>query len=104
MRPARLEGTHIGRQPLDLDREAKVVNDYFRNWIISRGPDIFRSDDDTEQLLLLVRSYPEQMISRLEQLVATATPEQIAPGYSIRRPRNIQGLPLRPSPIGLTDN
>ena len=63
----------------------KVVNDYFRHWIISRGPGLFRSNDDTEQLLLLVRSDPDQMIPRLRQLVGRATDEDLASGYDTGR-------------------
>jgi hypothetical protein len=70
----------------------KVVNDYFRKWILSRGSDIFRSDVDTEQLLLLVRSNPDQMIPRLEQLVMAATAEQIAPGFRTGRRRLVVEL------------
>lgn len=63
----------------------KVVNDYFRHWLVSRGPGIFRSNDDTEQLLLLIRSDPDQMIPRLRQLVSRATDEDLAAGYDTGR-------------------
>ena len=63
----------------------KVVNDYFRHWIISRGPGLFRSNNDTEQLLLLVRSDPDQMIPRLRQLVGRATDEDLSSGYATGR-------------------
>jgi hypothetical protein len=59
----------------------KVVTAYFRDWIVSRGPDIFSTEADTEQLLLLVQAHPDQMMNRLRALVLTATPEQLAPGY-----------------------
>ena len=70
----------------------KVVNDYFRRWVISNGPGIFKSDDDTEQLLLLVRSAPDQMIGRLAQLVRAATAEQLAPGFGSGRRRLVVEL------------
>ena len=59
----------------------KVVTAYFREWIISRGADIFSTEADTEQLLLLVQAHPDQMMNRLRTLVLAATPEQLAPGY-----------------------
>jgi hypothetical protein len=90
--PKDLQASFLARLQRAPEGVGKVVNDYFRNWIISRGSDIFRSDDDTEQLLFLVRSYPDQMISRLEQLVATATAEQLAPGYGGGRRRLVVEL------------
>ena len=56
----------------------KVVNGYFRNWEISRGGEIFTDADETERLLLLVRSNPDQMVPRLHKLVLNATAEQLS--------------------------
>ena len=55
----------------------KVVNMYFRNWEISRGGEIFTDANETERLLLLVRSAPDQMVPRLHKLVLNATAEQL---------------------------
>jgi len=70
--------TRMARAPEEV---GGVVSGYFRNWEFSRGGDIFTDANETEQLLLLVRSSPEQMIPRLHKLVLTATPEQLGKGY-----------------------
>lgn len=71
----------------------KVVTDYFRDWIASRGGEIFSIDAETEQLLLLVRADPDRMLPRLRDLVLRATPEQLSPGYRSGRRRLIVELP-----------
>jgi hypothetical protein len=71
----------------------KVVTDYFRDWIASRGGKIFSTDAETEQLLLLVRADPDRMLPRLRDLVLRAAPEQLAPGYRSGRRRLIVELP-----------
>jgi hypothetical protein len=83
--PRTLMQSFLARLQRAPEGVGKVVNDYFRHWIVSRGPGLFRSNDDTEQLLLLVRSDPDQMIPRLRQLVARATDEDLASGYQTGR-------------------
>lgn len=71
----------------------KVVTDYFRDWIASRGGEIFSTDAETQQLLLLVRADPDRMLPRLRDLVLRATPEQLASGYRSGRRALIVELP-----------
>ncbi len=71
----------------------KVVTEYFRDWIASREGEIFSTDPETQQLLLLVRADPDRMLPRLRGLVLRATPEQLAPGYRSGRRALIVELP-----------
>src|SRR3984885_10150474 len=90
--PKELQPSLLARLQHAPEGVGKVVNDYFRRWVVSHGPDIFKSDDDTEQLLLLVRSSPDQMIPRLGQLVASAAKEQLDPGFKTGRRRLVVEL------------
>jgi hypothetical protein len=83
--PRSLMQSFLARLQRAPEGVGKVVNDYFRHWIVSRGPGLFRSNDDTEQLLLLVRSDPDEMIPRLRKLVERATDEDLAAGYDTGR-------------------
>jgi hypothetical protein len=83
--PRSLMQSFLARLQRAPEGVGKVVNDYFRHWIVSRGPGLFRSNDDTEQLLLLVRSNPDEMIPRLRKLVERATNEDLAAGYDTGR-------------------
>lgn len=67
----------LGRMSRAPGEIGKIVNGYFRNWEISRGGEIFADANETERLLLLVRSNPDQMVPRLHNLVLNATAEQI---------------------------
>lgn len=71
----------LARMARAPEEVGKVVNAYFRNWELSRGGNIFADANETEQLLLLVRSAPRQMVPRLRNLVLTATPEQLETRY-----------------------
>ena len=75
--PRDLVPSFLARMARAPEEVGKVVNAYFRNWELSRGGDIFTDANETEQLLLLVRSAPDQMVPRLRNLVLTATPEQL---------------------------
>jgi hypothetical protein len=66
----------------------KVVNAYFRNWELSRGGKVFADADETEQLLLLVRASPDEMVPRLRNLVLTAAPQDLGERYGSGR-RNL---------------
>ena len=70
--------TRLARAPEEI---GKVVNSYFRSWELARGANIFEDARDTEQLLLLVRAAPDQMVPRLRNLVLTAKPEQLQVRY-----------------------
>lgn len=75
--PTNLVPSFLARMARAPEEVGSVVNAYFRDWAISRGGDIFADADETEQLLLLVRSYPDAMVPRLHRLVKAATPEQL---------------------------
>ncbi len=79
--PPDLVPSFLARMARAPEEVGKVVNAYFRNWELSRGGDIFADANETEQLLLLVRSAPDQMVPRLHSLVLTATPEQLGMRY-----------------------
>jgi hypothetical protein len=79
--PPDLVPTFLARMAGAPEEVGKVVNAYFRNWELSRGGDIFTDANETEQLLLLVRSAPDQMVPRLRNLVLSATPEQLGMRY-----------------------
>jgi hypothetical protein len=75
--PSSLIPSFLARMARAPEEVGKVVNAYFRNWELSRGGDIFADANETEQLLLLVRSNPDQMVPKLRGLVLTASPEQL---------------------------
>ena len=75
--PSGLVPSFLARMARAPQEVGKVVNAYFRNWELSRGGDIFADANETEQLLLLVRSDPDQMVPKLRSLVLTASPEQL---------------------------
>jgi hypothetical protein len=79
--PSGLVPSFLARMARAPEGVGKIVNAYFRNWEISRGGDIFTDANETEQLLLLVRSAPDQMVPRLRNLVLTASPEQLGKQY-----------------------
>jgi len=79
--PAGLVPSFLSRMARAPEEVGKVVNAYFRNWELSRGGDIFANADDTKQLLLLVRSSPDQMVPRLHSLVLGSSPEQLGAHY-----------------------
>ena len=79
--PAGLVPSFLSRMARAPEEVGKVVNAYFRNWELSRGGDIFANADDTKQLLLLVRSSPDQMVPRLHSLVLASNPEQLGAQY-----------------------
>ena len=79
--PRDLVPSFLARMARAPEEVGKVVNAYFRNWELSRGGDIFTDANETEQLLLLVRSAPDQMVPWLHNLVLTATPEQLGKEY-----------------------
>jgi hypothetical protein len=79
--PRDLVPSFLARMARAPQEVGKVVNGYFRNWELSRGGDIFTDTNETEQLLLLVRSAPDQMVPWLHNLVLTATPEQLGKEY-----------------------
>jgi hypothetical protein len=63
--PADLVPSFLARMARAPEEVGKVVNAYFRNWELSRGGDIFTDANETEQLLLLVRAAPDQMVPQL---------------------------------------
>jgi hypothetical protein len=83
--PSGLLHSFLARTARAPEGVGKVVNAYFRKWEISRGGDIFTDANETEQLLLLVRSVPDQMVRQLHNLVLTATPEQLGARHGGRR-------------------
>lgn len=68
----------LARMSRAPEEVGKVVNTYFRNWEISRRGDIFTDANETDRLLLLVRSDPDQMVPRLHRLVMNSTAEQLS--------------------------
>jgi hypothetical protein len=54
--PRPLSSGFLSRVSRASTEVGKVVTAYFRDWIISKGAEIFSSESDTEQLLLLVRA------------------------------------------------
>jgi hypothetical protein len=79
--PQNLVPSFLVRMARAPEEVGKVVNAYFRSWELSRRGDIFASANETEQLLLLVRASPDQMVPRLHYLVLTATSEQLGKHY-----------------------
>jgi hypothetical protein len=86
--PRNLVPSFLARMARASEEVGKVVNAYFRNWELSRGGEIFTDANETEQLLLLVRSAPDEMVPRLRNLVLTATPEDLSKRYGSGR-RNL---------------
>lgn len=80
--PVNLVPSFLARMARAPEEVGSVVNAYFRDWAISRGGDIFANANETERLLLLVRSDPDVMVPKLHQLVMFATPEQLDGQYS----------------------
>src|SRR5258708_4161813 len=78
--PRDLVPSFLSRMARAPEEVGKVVNAYFGNRELSRGGDIFPDANETEQLLLLVRSAPDQMVPQLRNLALTATPEQLGKG------------------------
>jgi hypothetical protein len=83
--PRNLTASFLLRVSRSSKEVGQVVTAYFRNWVLSRGGDIFSNQVDTEQLLLLVRANPEQMMHRLHSLVLSASANQLAAGYHTGR-------------------
>ncbi len=79
--PRDLVPSFLARMARASEEVGKVVNAYFRNWELSRGGEVFTDANETEQLLLLVRSAPDEMVPRLRNLVLTATPEDLSKRY-----------------------
>lgn len=86
--PRNLVPSFLTRMARGSEEVGKVVNAYFRNWELSRGGEVFTDANETEQLLLLVRSAPDEMVPRLRNLVLTATPEDLGERYRSGR-RNL---------------
>ncbi len=60
--PPALVPSFLARMARAPEEVGKVVNSYFRNWALSRGGEVFTDANETEQLLLLVRSAPDEMV------------------------------------------
>ena len=86
--PRDLVPSFLARMARASEEVGKVVNAYFRNWELSRGGEVFTDAKETEQLLLLVRSAPDEMVPRLRNLVLSATPEDLSKRYGAGR-RNL---------------
>lgn len=86
--PRNLIPSFLARMARASEEVGKVVNAYFRNWELSRGGEVFTDANETEQLLLLVRSAPDEMVPRLRNLVMTAAPEDLSKRYGSGR-RNL---------------
>jgi len=86
--PRNLVPSFLARMARASEEVGKVVNAYFQNWVLSRGGEVFTDANETEQLLLLVRSSPDEMVPRLRNLVLTATPEDLSGRYGSAR-RNL---------------
>jgi hypothetical protein len=79
--PRDLTSSFLSRVSRASKEVGQVVTAYFRNWMLSRGGDIFADQSDTQQLLLLVQADPDRMIPLLHSLVLSTTTEQLAAGY-----------------------
>lgn len=79
--PRDLTSSFLSRVSRASKEVGQVVTAYFRNWILSRGGDIFSDQSDTQRLLLLVQADPERLVPVLHSLVVSATAEQLLAGY-----------------------
>lgn len=79
--PRDLTSSFLSRVSRASKEVGQVVTAYFRNWMLSRGGDIFSDQSDTQQLLLLVQADPDKMIPLLHSLVLSATAETTPAGY-----------------------
>jgi hypothetical protein len=80
--PRILTASFLARVSRASREVGEVVTAYFRNWILSTGGEIFSNQSDTQQLLLLVESNPDEMMRGLHSLVVSSSRNQLSDKHS----------------------